>query len=141
MIAPQQWAPEPPRRTATVREATQRRTRRKHVRRRFHAPVVLVVGLAVAVLLPLMGYVALCANVTSLNFSLARVEHDRSVLADETQRLDDRIDRLESPDRLAALAAKLHLHDPHVYAVVQLPQPKVQPSPSGIAFFGWISGH
>ncbi|HTW84414.1 MAG TPA: hypothetical protein VMD91_10130 [Candidatus Sulfotelmatobacter sp.] len=139
MIAPQRILEEGPRRSERIREATQRRTRRK--RRRFHAPALAVVGLAVAVLLPLMGYVALCANVTSLSFSLARVEHDRSALADETQRLDDRIARLESPDRLAAMAAKLHLHDPHVYAVVRLPEPKVQPSPSGLAFFGWISGH
>jgi cell division protein FtsB len=139
VIAPQRIVQEPPRRVERSRIATKRRAR--HARRRSHAPVAAVLAVVVAVLLPLMGYVALCANVTSLSFALARTEHERNTLVDETQRLDDRIARLESPDRLAALAATLHLHDPHVYAVVRLPAPKVQPSPSGLAFFGWISGH
>jgi hypothetical protein len=139
VIAPQRIVAEPPRRVERIRTATQRRTRR--ARRRFHAPALAVIGLAVAVLLPLLAYVTLCAEVTSLSFALARTEHDRSALADQSQRLDDQIARLESPDRLSALAAKLHLHDPHVYAVVRIPEPKVQPSPSGLAFFGWISGH
>ena len=52
----------------------------------------------------------------------------------------DKIARLQSPERLAALAGKLRLHDPHVYAVVRVPEPKAQPKPTGLAFFGtWFA--
>ena len=149
MIAPQRVAPydERPQRTGPelrridrVRHATKRRTRR--TRRRLQRPLFAVVALALAVLVPLLAYVALTARVTSLNYALARAEHERTALIDETQRLDDRLARLESPDRLAALAAKLKLHDPHVYAVVRVPDPKQpQPKPTGLALLGsWFSG-
>ena len=148
MIAPQRVAPydERPqpsgpelRRIDRVRHATKRRTR--HTRRRLHRPVFAVVTLTLAVLVPLLAYVALTASLTSLNYSLARAERDRTELIDQTQRLDDRLARLQSSDRLAALAAKLKLHDPHVYAVVRVPEPKPpQPKPTGLAFLGsWFS--
>jgi hypothetical protein len=148
VIAPQRVQPqdERPLRTGPelrridrVRHATKRRARR--TRRRMHRPVFAVVTLAVAILLPLLAYVTLTANLTSLNYALARAEHNRTALLEDTQRLDDRIARLQSPDRLAALAAKLKLHDPHVYAVVRVPEPKAQPKPTGLAFLGsWFSG-
>jgi len=149
MIAPQRVAPryEQPqpagpelRRIDRVRHATKRRTRR--TRRRLHRPVFAVVTLALAVLVPLLAYVALTASLTSLNYSLARAERERTALVDETQRLDERLARLQSPDRLAALAAKLKLHDPHVYAVVRVPDPKQpQPKPTGLALLGaWFGG-
>ncbi len=95
--------------------------------------------LAVIALIPLLGYVTLTARLTSLNYALVRSDRERTVLAEETQRLDERIARLQSPDRLAALAAKLRLHDPHVYAVVRVPEPKPLPRPSGFALFAWFS--
>jgi len=144
VIAPQRVAPydERPPRTAPelrridrVRHATKRRTRR--ARRRLHRPLFAVVMLTLAVLVPLLAYVALTASLTSLNYALAREEHQRTALVDETQRLDDRLARLQSPDRLAALAAQLKLHDPHVYAVVRVPEPKQpQPKPTGLALLG-----
>jgi hypothetical protein len=91
------------------------------------------------VLVPLLAYVTLTANVTSLTFAIARTERERTVLVGDTQRLDDRIARLQSPDRLAALAGKLKLHDPHVYAVVRVPEPKPLPRPTGFALFAWFS--
>jgi len=147
VIAPQRVAPQyaPPQRTPhelrrldLVRNATKRRTRR--TRRRLHRPVFAVVTLACVLLGAMLLYVGLQAHLTSLNFALSRVEHERAALLDDTQRLDDRIARLQSPERLAALATKLKLHDPHVYAVVRIPEPKAQPRPTGLAFFGaWVS--
>jgi len=74
-----------------------------------------------------------------MNYALASTERDRTLLLDDSQRLDDKIARLKSQEHLAQLAVQLKMHDPHVYAIVQLPVPKVQPKPTGIAFFGWIT--
>ncbi len=135
MIAAQRAVVEPG--VVRVRTATQRRTRR--TRRRLHAPVKAVVTLALAALLPLLGYVTLTANLTSLSDSLENVERDRTALLGDVQRRDDRISQLESPDQLAAFAAALHMHDPHVYAVVRVPKPKPQPQPQGLALFAWFN--
>jgi len=135
VIAAQRAVVEP--RIERVRTATQRRTRR--TRRRLHAPVHAVVTLAIVLLVPLLGYVTLTANLTSLNYSLARAERDRTALLGDMQRRDEQIARLESPDRLAAVAAALGMHDPHVYAVVRVPAPKPQPKPTGLALFAWFS--
>jgi len=137
VIAAQRVSAEP-RRVERVRYATLKRTRR--TRRRMNRPVFAVLTLAIALFLPLLGYVSLTSNLTSLNYSLARAEHDRSALVEESQRLDDRIARLESPDRLAAVATALKMHDPSDYAVVTLPEKTVQPRPNGLAFFsGWFT--
>jgi cell division protein FtsB len=137
-IAPQQPAPADLRSLDRARHAAQRRTRR--TRRRMHRPVLAVAMLALVLLLPPLGYVTLTANVTSLSFALVRSERERTALSNDTQRLDDKIARLQSPERLAALAGKLRLHDPHVYAVVRVPEPKAQPKPTGLAFFGtWFA--
>ncbi len=137
MIAAQR-VPEPePRRVIHVRAATIRRVRR--TRRRMRAPVLALLTLTIAALVPLLAYVKLTANLTSLNYALVRTDLQRTALLEDTQRLDERIARLQSPDRLAALAAKLKLHDPHVYAVVRVPEPKPQPRPTGFALFAWFS--
>jgi hypothetical protein len=141
VIAPQRIAPQPApelRRLDRARHATKRRTRR--TRLRLQRPVFTVLVLALALLGPLLAYVTLTSNVTSLSFSMVRAERERTALANDAQRLDDKIARLQSPERLAALAGKLRLHDPHVYAVVRVPEPKAQPKPTGLAFFGtWFS--
>jgi hypothetical protein len=141
MISAQRVAPQPApelRRLDRVRHATQRRTRR--TRRRLQRPVFAVVTLALAVLVPLLAYVTLTANVTSLSFAIVRADRERTTLANDAQRRDNTIAKLQSPERLAALAAKLRLHDPHVYAVVRIPEPKAQPRATGLAFFGtWFS--
>jgi hypothetical protein len=137
MIAAQPAPLPEPRRVIYVRAATQRRVRR--TRRRMRAPVLALLTLTFAALIPLLGYVTLTANLTSLNYALARTDRERLALLEDTQRLDERIARLQSPDRLAALAGKLKLHDPHVYAVVRVPEPKPQPRPTGFALFAWFS--
>jgi hypothetical protein len=141
--APQRAFPEHPipelRRVDRVRHATTRRTRR--TRRRLNRPLFAIVTLAFAVLVPLLAYVTLTANLTSLNFALARANRERTTLVESTQRLDDKIAHLQSPDRLAALATGLKMHDPHVYAVIRIPEPKAQPKPTGLALLGtWFNG-
>ncbi len=133
MIAAQRVDVAPPRQVERVRSATRRRSRR--ARRRMHAPVQLVIAIAVVLSLPLIGYVWLTANVTSMSYALARTERQKIALVEDAQRADDKIARLTSPDRLAALAGTLKMHDPNVYAVVTLPTVKPRPRPTGIAFF------
>ena len=135
MLAQPKFAP-PPRHVERVRTATRRRVRR--TRRRIHRPVFAVVTLASAVLVMLLAYVTGTSNITSLNYAVSRSQHERAALVEESLRLDDRIATLKSPERLAQLAAQLKMRDPHVYAVVPVPEPKLQPKPHGIAFFGWI---
>ncbi len=95
------------------------------------------IALAFAVVLvPVMTYVLLMGNLTALNYSLASATQQKSALVEETMRLDDRIAQLQSRERLAVLAARLHMHDPHVYAVVDVPGPVVAPPSNGIAFLG-----
>lgn len=95
------------------------------------------IALAFAVVLvPVMTYVLLMGNLTALNYSLASAMQQKSALVEETMRLDDRIAQLQSRERLAVLAARLHMHDPHVYAVVDVPGPVVAPPSNGIAFLG-----
>jgi hypothetical protein len=137
MIAAQRAPLPEPRRVIYVRAATQQRVRR--TRRRMRAPVFALLTLTLVALIPLLGYVKLTANLTSLNYALVRTDRERIALLEDTQRLDEKIARLQSPDRLAALAAKLKLHDPHVYAVVRVPEPKPQPRPPGFALFAWFS--
>ncbi len=129
----------PPRHVERVRAATVRRVRR--TRRRVHRPVFAVISLAVLLLVMALGYVTGTSNITSLNYAVSRSAHERATLIEETQRLDDRIARLKSPERLAQLATQLKMSDPHVYAVVPVPEPKAQPKAQGIAFFGWIARH
>jgi hypothetical protein len=88
------------------------------------------------VLVPVMIYVLLMGNLTALNYSLANATQQKAALVEETMRLDDRIAQLQSRDRLADVAARLHMHDPGVYAVVEVPRPVVAPPSNGIAFLG-----
>ncbi len=123
MIAQRQMAPNP--RAGNVRSArgaTQAR-RKKNAGQRYAHLGRFVAGLAIVVIL-LMGYVTLMANVTSLNYALARAERQRVGLQDQTARLDDRIAALRSQDRLAGIAARLGMVDAQQYAIVQLPQPR-----------------
>ena len=137
MIAAQRAPLPEPRRVVHVRAATIQRVRR--TRRRMRAPVLAMLTLTLVALVPLLFYVTLTSRLTSLNYALVRTDLQRTALLEETQRLDERIARLQSPDRLAALAGKLKLHDPHVYAVVRVPEPKPLPRPTGFALFAWFS--
>ena len=136
MIAPKVAPPqrEPRRRPVLARDASRRRARRTRLRGygmlgRF----AVVLGV---VLICTISYVMLMANLTSLNYTLARETERKLSLQDETMRLDDQIAHLRSRDRLADVAARLGMHDPQVFAVVDLPRPVNSPPPNGIAFLG-----
>ncbi len=88
------------------------------------------------VLVPVMIYVLLMGNLTALDASLARVTDQKSALVEETTQLDDRIAQLQSRERLADVANRLHMHDPSKFAVVDVPRPVAAPSSNGIAFLG-----
>lgn len=145
MIAPRE-RPAPHRQPAVVPPGSagrrrQQRTRRKRV---FGAARI---GLGVAVVLTMvMLYLALMANLTSLNYRIARASSERAALSEISQRLDDRIAHLESRERLAQLAIKMGWHEPHIYAVVDEPQPPAKPdgitaaARGGIALLGAVAG-
>lgn len=135
MIAPQPLpAPRFGRPQIRAREAARRRARR--VRLQGYAVLLrFATGLTIVVAV-LIGYVMLTAKLTSLNYALARENDYKIQLQEETQRLDDQIARLRSRDRLADVAARLHMHDPQTYAIVDLPAPAAPPQPTGIALLG-----
>ena len=139
MIAPKAFptptpAREPRHRHVVARHAAQRRARRNRVRG--YAIVARIVAAFCVLLVPVLVYVMLMANLTGLNYTLARETQAKLDLLEETQRLDDQIAHLGSRERLAALAATMRLHDPHEYAVVAVPKPAATAPPNGIAFLG-----
>jgi hypothetical protein len=40
---------------------------------------------------------------------------------------------------LATVAAQLRMHDPQVYAIVPIVDPKPQAKPAGLALFAWFN--
>lgn len=136
MIAPKDLPQLPPRSVVRARHATKRRTRR--ARFRGYAVVVRIAVVGAVLMVPIMVYLMLMSNLTGANYALAQAVQQRTALVEETTRLDDRIAQLQSRERLSALAAQLHMHDPHRYAVVDIPRPLVTPPPTGIAFLGTL---
>ncbi len=87
----------------------------------------------------LMSYVMLMANLTGLNYSVARTQRERAALQDQTARLDEQIAALTSQDRLSAIAAKLGMRDAQTYAIVALPHaPRI--SQSRLALLSTLGG-
>ena len=139
MIAPKALPQQPNRDVVRSRDASRRRQRRSKINS--HAMLARIGAGLVLLVIPVIAYVMLMANLTTMNYTLARETQHRLSLQEETNRLDDRISRLQSRDRLADVAAKLHMHEPHVYAVIEAPRPVVVPPPSGIAFLGSLFHH
>ena len=143
MIAQQRIpAYEIPRTHARPARSTRRRATR--AKRRAYVSLGRIAVAISLVIVPLMVYVMLTSNLTGMHYAVSRVEAQRAALTDETQRLDDKIARLESRERLSAIAARLHMHDAREYAVVALPGPAgAKPKPKGVAFLGsmgdWFS--
>jgi len=132
MVAPQRIA------VRTVRNATQRRVKRA-VRARYSGLFEFCAILAV-VLCAVMLYVTLTARLTSLNYAVAKAEMDRSELQAQTARLDEQLAALRSDDRLARVAARLHMTDPQQFAMVSLPAPPSRPARTRLAFFAGLAG-
>jgi hypothetical protein len=138
MIAAQALPAAPERSVVQARDASRRRYRRSQ--RRGYVAFARVGAAFALIVVPFMAYVTLMANLTSLSDKLAHATAQRTVLLDATSRLDDRIAQLESRERLAAIAARLKMHDPRVYAVIDAPRPLATPAARGIAFLGgWLT--
>jgi hypothetical protein len=83
-------------------------------------------------------YLGLMANVTRMNYELSHNAIDRAKLLDETARLDDRIARLETRERLAEFALRLHMREPQTFAEVTLPPEAVAPPGHRLALLDWL---
>lgn len=125
-------------RVRTARNATQRRVSRA-ARAKYSALLQFCAVLGV-LLFGVMLYVTLTARLTSLNYAVAKAQRERTALQAETARLDDQLAALKSDDRLARVAATLHMQDPTQFAMVSLPAPVHEPSPSRLAFFAGLAG-
>ncbi|MDQ6825835.1 MAG: hypothetical protein M3Z14_01370 [Candidatus Eremiobacteraeota bacterium] len=114
-----------------------RRTATTHLR---YAHLVRFVFILSLVFITLMSYLSLMANLTGINYSVARAEHERGFLADQTLRLDDRLAHLRSHERLATLAAHLGMRDPQAYAIVRLPDAPRRTVRPRLAFLTTVAG-
>lgn len=132
MVAPEKI------RVRTARQATQQRVSRKHRAR--YSTLLQFCGALAIVLFGVMAYVTLTARLTSLNYAYAKAQHERATLQGETARLDDQLAALKSDDRLARVAAKLHMQDPAQFAMVSLPVQQGPRTPSRLAFFAGLAG-
>ena len=139
MIQPRERPARP--RSPQPKRTTGRR-RADRTRRARYAAAAKLLGASTIVVTLLMLYLALMANLTSLNYRIGRATETRAALLEQTMRLDDRIAHLESRERLAELAMKMGLAEPHVYAVVA-PDEAVATKPhhgaGGIALLGSVA--
>ncbi|MDQ6931813.1 MAG: hypothetical protein M3160_01415 [Candidatus Eremiobacteraeota bacterium] len=123
----------------TSKNASERR--RKTTTRMRYAHLTRFTCALIVVLLTLMGYLALMAKLTSMNYAVARAAHERAMLQDQTLRLDDRLSQLRSHERLAQIAARLGMHDPVSYAIVHLPgAPARDTMRPRLAFLSTVAG-
>lgn len=83
-------------------------------------------------------YLGLVANVTRVNYALAKTARHKARLVDTTSRLDDRIARLQSREHLDALARRLGMHDAQTFMAVNLPPERHEQAPRGLAFLTWL---
>jgi cell division protein FtsL len=116
---------------------TAARLRRSRTSRRRYRSVARILGTVAALTLLVVVYLALAANVVRLNYALAKVAQERTQLLDRTSRLDDQIARLESRERLAAVAAGLGMRQPGTFADVAPPAADPRMPPRGLAFLNW----
>ncbi len=112
------------------RRARTRRLRNAGFKRLFST--VFVVTLAVVV------YLGLMANVTRMNYGLAKAAREKAQLVDATSRLDDRIARLESRERLGAVAGRLGMRESQSFIAVNVPPEHRAEAPHGLAFLTWL---
>lgn len=122
----------------TAKQATQRRVLRKARAR--HASMRTFCACLCAVLALAMLYVMLTSKLTSLNYALAKAEREKASLESQASRLDDQLAALESDDRLASLAVRLHMGDPAQFALVSLPAPIRHEDHSHLAFLSGLAG-
>jgi len=115
-----------------------RMRRRRRALLSHYGSTVRILSIVALVLAPVMVYVMLTSNITSLNYALANAEGQRTVLQQDVQRLDDQIAHLDSRERLAQVAAQLGMRDPARFEVVTLTPPVRDEKAGGLAFLGWL---
>jgi cell division protein FtsL len=106
-------------------------------RARYAYLVRAVTGVAVVTFV-VVAYLGLMANVTRMNYELTKNAIAEAKLTGETAGLDDRIARLESRERLAALAKQLGMREPQTFAAIALPADVQPEKPTGVAFLSWL---
>jgi hypothetical protein len=114
---------------------SRRRARTRHVRYAGLTRTFLIAG---AVTFAVVIYLALMANITRLNYALAKADRQKAQLVDTTSRLDDRIAWLESREHLDTLARRLNMQPAQTFLAVSVPPPHRQEAPSGLAFLTWL---
>ncbi|HVA38024.1 MAG TPA: hypothetical protein VNJ51_10475 [Candidatus Dormibacteraeota bacterium] len=96
-----------------------------------------IVAVASLPFILVMAYVALFAHVTTLGYAYARAQGELAKAQAEHTQLQDETARLESPQRLAAIAKRLGMRDPGTELVVRLGAPPAVasrgPLASGVA--------
>jgi hypothetical protein len=105
------------RRTARNASAA-RKVRARRMRYRLVGRTLVAVGVVTTFVLV---YLSLVANITRLSYDVSRAKVTRTRLALATMRGEDEIARLESRDRLEAIATRHAMHEPTVVSVVELP--------------------
>ncbi|MBV8638140.1 MAG: hypothetical protein JO322_08635 [Candidatus Eremiobacteraeota bacterium] len=141
-LAQPAYAPKPKPRIPnprTARNATQKRIVKTNRAR--YASLVRVGAVLALVLTGLMAYVMLTSNVTSLTYAVAKAHHQRDVLQQQTAILADRIATASSDERLAAMARKLQMSDPQLFAVVHLAPQQISTSHLAVidSIAGWFT--
>jgi hypothetical protein len=117
------------------------RLRRVRTRRQRYVAIVQILSSFTVVVALLMLYLALMANLTSMNYRIVSASAERAALQEESIRLDDRVAHLESRERLAELAIKMGMQEPRLYAVVQPQDTKASEDQGtgGIALLGSVA--
>jgi hypothetical protein len=132
MIAqPLPEAPRPRVGTRAGRAAVPRRQARS--RRKRYVGVVRILACVTLATVGIVIYLGLMANVTRMNYELTRNARARALLLDETSRLDDKLSRLTSHDRLLQIGKSLGMREPQTMAVVKLPS-DARAQPDSLAF-------
>ena len=88
-----------------------------------YSGIIRVSAVLGTVLVMLLSYVMLTSRVTGLTYALSSAQQQRIALQEQTARLDDRLARFTSEDRLATIAARLHMQPAQQFALVKLGAP------------------
>ncbi len=134
---PHEERPRPRTGTRAGRSAVRRR--RARTRRNRYAGLARIFAIIGTLVFLVVGYLALTANVTRLNYELNKLAEQRAQLLDRTAVLDDAIASEESDERLWADARRLRMTEPQTFVSIALPHDPPRP-PAGIAFLGWLRG-
>ena len=127
-----------PRPRGTRSGRTAAHVRRKRTKAKRYAGFVQIFSTVGVITIAVVVYLALMANVTRMNYELAKSDRTKSALVDENSRLDDRIARLETRERLARLANSLGYREPDTFATVVVPEDRVATVPHGSALLSWL---